>query len=660
LGNGLTLTIEEDTYNIMSIKKQLLQQIKTQREESGKKKKFSGNLMDYIEMVEKDPDIVKSSHKRLHDAIEEHGSYVMPDSDSRKFKVFDGESIKIHKYFEGEFFGMETVIEKVMSFLSSAAHKGEESRQVLLLMGPVGAGKSALTEHIKKALEGKKYYTLKNDPHRGEPLQLIPRSLRPSVEAALNVKIDGDISPIARHKLLNDYEGKYENFEVEEVTFSQRGRRGVASVPPMDANSQDVSVLIGSVDISKLDKFAEDDPRSLSLNGAFNVGNRGVVELVEVFKNEIEFLHTIITATQEKRVPSPGKSDMLHFDGVILAHCNEAEWNRFQSEHTNEAIMDRIVKISVPYCLELNQEVKIYEKMLGKSDFKAHIAPHTLKIASMFSVMSRLKESAKCDALTKMKIYNGEEVLEKGRVRKVDIKDLREEAKHEGLDGISTRFITKALDNALTASDKGMITPISVMDSLTKMVKEQLVDESFKTKCLELLQKTIREEYLKILETEIAKAFISAYEEQAQSLFDSYLDNAEAYTTRAKLKDRVTKEERKPDEGFMASIEEQIGVTGSSRDGFRSDVTAYMFAKMRKGEHVSYKTYEPLKNAIESFLISSVKSMARIVTKSKTRDDDQKKKYSEMVETLIKEYHYSAESAEEILVFASNNLWRDS
>ena len=555
---------------------------------------------------------------------------------------------------------METVIEKVMSFLSSAAHKGEESRQVLLLMGPVGAGKSALTEHIKKALEGKKYYTLKDDPHRGEPLQLIPRSLRASVEASLNVKIDGDISPVARHKLLNDYEGKYENFEVEETTFSQRGRRGVASVPPMDANSQDVSVLIGSVDISKLDKYAEDDPRSLSLNGAFNIGNRGVVELVEVFKNEIEFLHTIITATQEKRVPSPGKSDMLHFDGVILAHCNEAEWNRFQSEHTNEAIMDRIVKISVPYCLELNQEIKIYEKMLGKSDFKAHIAPHTLKIASMFSIMSRLKDSAKCDALTKMRVYNGEDILEKGRVRKVDIKDLREEAKHEGLDGISTRFITKALDNALTASDKNMITPISIMGSLTKMVKEQLVDESFKTKCLELLQKTIREEYLRILESEIAKAFITAYEEQAQTLFESYLDNAEAYTTRAKLKDRVTKEERKPDEQFMASIEEQIGVTGSSRDGFRSDVTAYMFAKMRRGEKVVYSTYEPLKNAIESYLISSVKSMARIVTKAKTRDEDQKKKYSEMVEVMCKEYGYSPESAEEILAYASNNLWRDS
>jgi serine protein kinase len=371
----------------MSTRDNLLNKIKEARTKSESEKKFSGTLMDYADLVEKDPSIVKSAHQRLYEAISEHGSYLMPDSDPRKSKVFDNETVKIHKYFEGEFFGMETVVDKVMSFLNSAAHKGEESRQVLLLMGPVGAGKSALTEHIKRALEGKKYYHLKGDPHRGEPLQLIPRSLRPSFEKELGVKIDGDISPVARHKLLEDYKGKYEDFEVEETSFSQRGRRGVAAVPPMDANSQDVSVLIGSVDISKLDKYPEDDPRSLSLTGAFNVGNRGIVELVEVFKNEIEFLHTIITATQEKRVPSPGKSDMLHFDGVILAHCNEAEWVRFQSEHTNEAIMDRIVKVAVPYCLEVDQEMKIYEKMLGKSDFKAHIAPHTLKVASMFSVM---------------------------------------------------------------------------------------------------------------------------------------------------------------------------------------------------------------------------------------------------------------------------------
>ena len=643
----------------MSVRNSLLEKITEARTKSESEKKFSGSLLDYIELVEKDPSIVKTSHQRLYESISEHGSYTMPDSDSRKFKVFDGENIKIHTYFDGEFFGMETVIEKVMSFLNSASHRGEESRQVLLLMGPVGAGKSALTEHIKKALEGKKFYHLKGDPHRGEPLQLIPRSLRNDFEKALSVKIEGDISPVARHKLLNELGGKYEEFPVEETSFSQRARRGVAAVPPMDANSQDVSVLIGSVDISKLDKYSEDDPRSLSLTGAFNVGNRGIVELVEVFKNEIEFLHTIITATQEKRVPSPGKSDMLHFDGVILAHCNEAEWNRFQSEHTNEAIMDRIVKVAVPYCLEVDQEQKIYEKMLGKSDFKAHIAPHTLKVASMFSVMSRLKPSAKCDLLTKMKIYNGEEVLEKGRVKKVDIKDLREEAKHEGMDGISTRFITKSLDAALSASDKSMVTPISVMDSLTKMVKEQIMDDQFKKTCLELLQKTVRDEYLKILEGEIAKAFVTAYEEQAQSLFNSYLDNAEAYTTRSKLKDKITKEERLPDEEFMKSIEENIGISGSARDGFRSDVTAYMFAKMRRGDKVDYKAYEPLREAIEAYLINSVKSFARIVTKSKSRDAEQQEKYSEMVATMCRDYGYTPESAEEILAYASNNLWRD-
>ena len=198
------------------------------------------------------------------------------------------------------------------------------------------------------------------------------------------------------------------------------------------------------------------------------------------------------------------------------------------------------------------------------------------------------------------------------------------------------------------------------MESITKQIKEQLIDEEFKNRCLELIQKVVREEYLKILENEIAKAFISAYEEQAQSLFDTYLDNAEAFTTKAKLKDKVTREERSPDENFMRSIEEQIGIAGSSREWFRSDVTAYMFAKMRRGQKVSYTSYEPLREAIEMYLISSVRDMARIVTKSKSRGEDQKKKYNEMVKTLMDEYDYNEESAEEVITYASNNLWRDS
>ncbi len=631
-------------------------------DQRGKKKdeKFSGTFLEYLDLVSKNPEITQLSHKRLYGTILGCGVSTIKDSDPRKHKLFGGDNVKVYDYFSSHFFGMERVIEKLMNFLRSASLKGEESRQVLLLMGPVGAGKSALTEHIKSSLDGVSYFKLKGDPQSGEPLHLLPRSIREKFEDILGTKIEGDLSPVARHILLEEHDGKYEDFPVVETTFSQRARRGIASVPPMDANSQDVSILIGSEDISKLDKYPEDDPRVLSLNGAFNVGNRGIVELVEVFKNEIEFLHTIITATQEKRVPSPGKNDMIHFDGVILAHCNEAEWNRFRSEHTNEAILDRIVKIDVPYVLELDQEIKIYEKLLNLSDFDAHIAPHTLKVASMFSILSRLKDSQKCDILTKMKIYNGEDVIEKGRVKKIDIKDLRDEAPREGMKGISTRFIMKAIDSALSDSETNMITPNFVIESLIKKVKEQVINEEDKVRYLELLQKVIREEYLKILENEIAKAFVAAYEEQAQSLFDSYLDNAECYTNRTTVKDKITKEEMEPDEDFMRSIEEQIGITGSSIEGFRSDVTAYMFAKMRRGETINYKSYGPLKEAIESYLISSVKDIARIVTRSKSRDEEQKKKHGDMISTLIEEYGYTEESAEEVLTFAANNLWRDS
>ena len=643
-----------------SSKKDFLDLIQKQRSKK-KKEKFEGTFIEYLDLIKENPDKIKLAHKRLYEIICDYGVETV-DVDSDAYRdIFNGDKIRTYDYFKKEFFGMESVINKLMRFLKSAAHKGEESRQVLLLMGPVGAGKSALTEHIKSVLDGQRYFHLEGDPQRGEPLQLIPRSLRNEMEDILGVKIEGDLSPIARWELLNKYEGKYENYKVVESTFSQRGRRGIAVVPPMDANSQDTSVLIGTEDISKLDLYPEDDPRVLSLNGAFNVGNRGIVEFVEVFKNEIEFLHTMLTATQEKRVPTPGKHDMVFFDGVILAHCNESEWNRFKSEHTNEAILDRVVKINVPYVLELDQEMKIYQKMITRSDFRnAHIAPHTLKIASMFSVMSRLQPSRKCDLLTKMKIYNGEAIIEKGRVKKVDIRDLKDEAKHEGMEGISTRFIMKSLDSALSDSDNGMITPINVVDSLIRQVKEQIIDEDAKTRYLEILQKIIREEYLRILETEIAKAFITAYEEQAQSLFDSYLDNAECFTTKTKVKNKITREESSPDEKFMRTIEEMIGVVGSARDGFRNDVTAFMFSKMRKGETVDYRSYGPLKEAIEAYLISSVKDIARIVTRSKSRDDNQKKKYTGMIQTLIEEYGYNEASAEEILTYASNNLWRDS
>ena len=456
-------------------------EIAEKHKKSNKREKFSGVFSDYLELLEEDKKISMLAHKRLYTTITGEGVTRMSEEDARCSNLFGGESMKTYDYFQDKFFGMERSLAKIMRYLHSASMKGEESRQVLLLLGPVGAGKSALVEHIKRALESSgPFYALDGCPINEEPLHLIPRSLRDKFQELYGVRIEGDLCPVCRHRLFEEYGGDYMNFPVKETTFSIRGRRGVGVVPPMDANTQDTSILVGSEDISKLDLYPEDDPRALSLNGAFNVGNRGIVEFVEVFKNEIEFLHTMITATQEKAVPSPGKGAMIYFDGVILAHCNEAEWIKFKSENTNEAILDRIVRVNVPYCLEVSQEQKIYKKMLDESDFDAHIAPHTLEVAAMFSVLTRLKPSNKVDPMTKMKIYNGQEVVEKGYIKKIDIDDLRDEVRDEGMTGISTRFIMKSIDAAVADSDNNMVTPISIRDALVKQVKEQVVVEDLR------------------------------------------------------------------------------------------------------------------------------------------------------------------------------------
>ena len=633
----------------------------TKHKETKKELKFEGTLAEYLQVLEKDPGVAKLAHKRLYDAITAHGITRLEKSDGRCSKIFGGEELRTYDYFQSKFFGMERSLAKIMRFLRSASLKGEESRQVLLLLGPVGAGKSALMERIKMALEEcEPMYHIDGCPIHEEPLHLIPRSLREQFKEIYDINIEGDLCPVCRHRLKEEFDNDYMAMPVKQSSFSVRGRRGVGVVPPMDANSQDVTILVGSEDISKLDLYSEDDPRVLSLNGAFNVGNRGIVEFVEVFKNEIEFLHTMITATQEKAVPSPGKGPMIYFDGVILAHCNEAEWNKFKSENTNEAILDRIVRVNVPYSLEYSEEQKIYEKLLGLSDFDGHIAPHTLEVASMFAVLSRLHPSNKVDALTKMKIYNGKDVIEQGHVKKVDINDLRDEARDEGMTGISTRFIMKAIDAALSDSDKNMVTPISIRDALIKQVKDQIVVEDDRNRYLDFLGKTLHDEYLNILEKEITKAFVSAYDEQAESLFNNYLDHAEAFVNLTNVKDPVTNEEIQPDEAFMGSIEEQIGIVGTAKENFRIDITSYMFSKLRRGEKVHWQSYAPLKEAIENKLTASVRDISRIITKSKSRDKKQQGKYNEMVKTLIDEYGYNEDSAEEVIKFASNNLWRDS
>ncbi|NLM12975.1 MAG: PrkA family serine protein kinase [Epulopiscium sp.] len=633
--------------------------IQKDREER-KKLDFKGTLLDYLHIVKESPEVSALSHERLYRLIVDPGVEVIKTEENPRLRrIYGKDTIKKYKFFEEDFFGIDEVLMKLVRYFHSAAMRGEESRQVLYLVGPVGSGKSSLIESLKRLLESSPpIYALEGCPMREEPLHLIPKHLRAVFEKELNVKIEGDLCPICRYRLKNEFKGEYEKFPVIAVDFSIRSRKGIGVVPPVDPNNQDTSVLIGSVDISKMDLYPEDDPRVFALNGAFNAGNRGIVEFIEVFKNDVEYLHTMITATQEKSIPSPGKGSMIYFDGVILAHSNEAEWNKFKADHTNEAILDRIVKIEVPYCLELNEEIKIYEKILKKSNFKAHIAPHTIEVASMFAILSRLAPSNKVDPMTKLKIYNGEEIIEKGTTKRIDVMELKEEAGREGMTGISTRFIMKALDSALSDSEHNCINPLSVMDCLVKEVKEMVVSEDLKKKYLGFLQDSIKKEYHQILEKEVTKAFIHGYREQAQDLFNNYLDHAEAFVNKTKLKDPNTGEELEPDEEFLHSIEQQLGITHSAAKGFRQDVTAYMFSVLRNGGKIDYTCYEPLKEAIEKKLTASVRELSRIITKSKVRDQEQSEKYDAMVEEM-KRNGYCDHCCNVILKYAANNLWKD-
>lgn len=628
--------------------------------EEHKSKRFEGTFLEYLNIVKENPEISMLAHQRMFKLITEPGiETIKTDENPRLRRIYGNDVVKKYKFFEDEFFGIDNTIMKIVRYFHSAAMAGEEARQVLYLVGPVGAGKSSLMEAIKRALEmSPPIYAIKGCPIREEPLHLVPKHLRKEFEEILNTKIEGDLCPVCRYRLKTEFNGEYERFPVQTVDFSIRSRKGIGVVPPVDPNNQDTSVLIGSVDISKIDLYPEDDPRVLSLNGAFNVGNRGIVEFIEVFKNETEYLHTMITATQEKSIPSPGKGSMIYFDGIILAHSNEAEWNKFKSDHTNEAILDRIVKIEVPYCLELNEENKIYEKILKKSKFSAHIAPHTIKIASMFAILTRLAPSSKVDPVTKLKIYNGEEIVEKGMTRKVDIFELREETQREGMTGISTRFIMKSLDTTLSESEHNCINPISVMETLVKSVKELAIGEEEKEKYLRFIQDSIKKEYNRILEKEITKAFIHGYREQAESLFNNYLDHAEAFVNKTKIKDKNTGEELESDEKFLRSIEEQIGITDTAAKGFRADVTAYMFYVLRNGGKLDFNSYEPLKEAIEKKLTLSVKELSRVITQAKVRDKEQSDKFDNMVEEM-KKNGYCDHCCNVILKYAANNLWKD-
>lgn len=662
----------------------LEQDMKTSAER--KPKRTSLTMLEYLSLLRKDRSQSLLAHAKVYAMIKGAGyEEISSKTDPRRAKILGisgDDSIRIPKFYQ-EFYGIEEVLLEIDKYYFAAAGQGEESRQVLYFVGPPGSGKSTLAERDRKGLEKEGFWEIESCTHHDDPVNATPRHMREELYEKFGIYVHprADICAQCRWRLQNEHKNDYTQFKVVWRSYSQRGSCGIAVVSEVDPTNFDIGVLIGTEDIALLGKYERGDPRTLVLRGAFNRGARGRVEFVEIFKNPPEAQRPIITATQEKYVPLPKFSGQIYVDTSIVAHSNEAEWNKFRSDTTNEAMMNRIKIVRVPYNLRLTEEVMIYKNsFLGRSNmFRGiHIDPHALEQAAMFALLTRYAPSAKCDPMAKLMIYDGQKVIEKGEVKKITLAELREEAGlREGMVGLSPRDIMKEVVEECLASYRdqweqdpelkekgGYLNPIWIRDAMVRYVQKLDIPEDAdwpkpsKKRWLALIQDTLHKRFLHLLDDDIAKSFIVAFEEQAEAIFQKYLDHMLASVRNVKVKDRSTKEQLEPDEEFLKSLEQHIGITGTQVQAFRNEVATALLDLKQTDQKTTWRSYEPLREAIEGKLKSSVKDMVRIIVRTNIRDEVQQKKHDAMVEEMQR-LGYAKFGVEIVLRYAENNLWRD-
>lgn len=618
---------------------------------------WEGTFRDYFELVLQNPNICKLSHARICDMILAAGV--------EKINEGSRDEIVRYKFFSHELFGIEESIAKIVEYFKSAAQRLEVRKRILLLMGPVGGGKSTIVTLLKRGLEQwtrtdeGAVYAIKDCPMHEEPLHLIPVELRPEIEKHYGIYIEGELCPQCRYNLEHVYHGRHEDVRVHRIVFSEKDRIGIGTFAPSDPKSQDITELTGSIDLSTIGEVGvESDPRAYRFDGELNIANRGLMEFVEMLKVDEKFLYSLLTLSQEQSIKT-GRFAMIYADEVIISHTNENEYLAFVANKRSEALQDRIIMIKVPYNLRVSQEERIYDKLLKQSDAlrNVHIAPNTLKVAAMFAVMTRLEEPkrANIDIVKKMKLYDGEEVE---GFKSKDVRELKEEATREGMDGISPRYIINRLSSALVRDDAKCITPIDALRAIKDGFEQHTgITPEQRERYMNLVA-LARKEYDEIAKNEVQRAFVYSFEEMAKSLCDNYLDNVEAYCNKEKIKDPITEEEMEPDEKLMRSIEEQIGISENAKNAFRQEILIRISTYARKGKTFDYRSHERLKEAIEKKIFSDLKDVVKITTSSKTPDPDQLRRINEVIDRLITQHGYCTYCANELLSYVGTLLSR--
>jgi serine protein kinase len=597
-------------------------------------------LEEYLDICKNDPNAYASAAERLLIAIGEP-EFVDTSKDPRLSRIFSNKVIKRYEKFS-DFYGMEECIEQIVSFFKHAAQGLEEKKQIIYLLGPVGGGKSSLAEKLKELMQKVPFYAIKGSPVHDKPLSLFDIKEDASLlkeDYGIEARYLGSIMSPWAVKRLHEYGGDIRKFKVVKLWPSILDQTAIAKTEPGDENNQDISALVGKINIRMLEDFSQDDPDAYSFSGGLCLANQGMLEFVEMFKAPIKVLHPLLTATQEGNYNSTEGMSAIPFEGIILAHSNESEWQTFRNNKNNEAFLDRISIVKVPYCLKVTEEMNIYKKLLENSSLsQSPCAPDTLKMLAQFSVLSRLNEPENSNIDSKMKVYDGQNIKDTDPKAK-SMQEYKDNAGvNEGMSGLSTRFAFKILSRVFNFDTSEIAAnPVHLLYVLEKQIEQEQFSQETAEQYLRFIKEFLAPHYVEFIGKEIQTAYLESYSEYGQNIFDRYVTYADFWIQDQDYRDPETGEifNRAVINEELEKTEKPAGI--SNPKDFRNEIVNFMLRARanNNGKNPSWQSYEKLRAVIEKKMFSNTEDLLPVISFNPKNSQEDKNKHEQFVERMI-------------------------